>query len=133
MALKVELKPGEKMILGDCVITNDDQRTRLYIQGDAPILRAKDIMTAETADTPAKKVYLVVQMMYLDKNPQFHHESYFALIKDLMQAAPSTLPYIERINNQILTGSLYKALKEAKALIKYEGELLSHAPGRSSL
>jgi flagellar biosynthesis repressor protein FlbT len=133
MALKVELKPGEKMILGDCVITNDDQRTRLYIQGDAPILRAKDILTPETATSPAKKVYLVVQMMYLDKNPQIHHESYFVLIKDLMQAAPSTLPYIERINNQILTGSLYKALKETKTLIKYEGELLSHASGRSSL
>ena len=27
MALKVELKPGEKIIIGDCVVTNHDQRT----------------------------------------------------------------------------------------------------------
>ena len=33
MALKLELKPGERVILGDCVITNDDQRTRLTIDG----------------------------------------------------------------------------------------------------
>jgi len=38
MALKVELKPGERFILGDSVITNDDQRTRLFIEGDTPIL-----------------------------------------------------------------------------------------------
>lgn len=130
MALKVELKPGEKMILGDCVITNDDQRTRLYIQGDAPILRERDILTPETADTPAKKIYLVVQMMYLDKNPQQHHEAYFALINELMKAAPSSLVLIEKINNQILTGSLYKALKEAKSLIAYERDLLEHASRR---
>ncbi len=54
MALKVELKPGERFILGTSVITNDNQRTRLYIQGDAPVLREKDILTAETADTPCQ-------------------------------------------------------------------------------
>lgn len=133
MALKVELKPGEKMILGNCVITNDNQRTRLYIQGDAPILREKDILTMETANTPAKRVYLAVQMMYLDDEPQKYHEDYFSLIRELMQAAPSTLAHIERINNQILTGSLYKALKEAKELIAYEGELLNHASGRTGV
>jgi len=133
MALKVELKPGEKMIIGDSVITNDDQRTRLYIQGDAPILREKDIFTPETADSPAKKIYLVIQMMYLDKNPQQHHELYFQLINDLITAAPSCAPYIERINNKILTDSLYKALKEAKALIAYERELIEHASGRTSV
>ena len=31
MALKVELKPGERIIIGECVITNADQRTRLVI------------------------------------------------------------------------------------------------------
>ena len=45
MALKVELKPGERIIIGDCVVTNADQRTRLVIEGEAPILREKDILT----------------------------------------------------------------------------------------
>jgi flagellar protein FlbT len=133
MALKVELKPGEKMILGECVITNDDQRTRLYIQGNVPILREKDILTPETADTPAKKVYLAVQMMYLDRDPQIHHETYFNLTKELMAAAPSMLPLVEKVNNKILTGSLYKALKEAKALIAYEGELIGNASRSTGL
>ena len=36
MGLKVELKPGERIILGECVITNADQRTRLLIEGASP-------------------------------------------------------------------------------------------------
>jgi flagellar biosynthesis repressor protein FlbT len=127
VALKVELKPGERFILGGCVVTNDNQRTRLFIEGDAPILREKDILTPETADTPARRVYLAVQMMYLTGDQTAHHDAYFALVKDIITAAPSTYPYIERINNQILTSSLYKALREARRLIAYEGELLGNA------
>lgn len=127
MALKVELKPGERIILGDCVITNDNQRTRLFIEGDAPILREKDILTAETADTPAKRVYFAVQLMYLDGNIDSHADDFLALSKDFMNAAPSSAGIVERINNKILTGDLYKALREAKALISHEEERLKDA------
>lgn len=133
MALKVELKPGERFILGSCVITNDNQRTRLFIEGDAPILREKDILTPETADTPAKRIYLTVQLMYLSGDVKAHRDIYFRLVDDVLRAAPSTLPYIEAINNQILTSSLYKALREAKRLIAYEGELLEHAVSGTGL
>jgi len=127
MALKVELKPGERFILGDSVITNDDQRTRLFIEGDAPILREKDILRLEDADTPCKKIYIVLQMMYLATDPKQHHPLYFQLIDDVLRAAPSTAPYIEAVNSKILTGEMYKGLKEAKKLIEYEGTLLNNA------
>ena len=68
MALKIELKPDERIIIGESLITNSDIRTRFLIDGDAPILREKDILTAETADTPVKRIYLCVQMMYLEKD-----------------------------------------------------------------
>ena len=127
MGLKVELKPGERIIIGDSVITNDDQRTRLVIEGDAPILREKDVLTPHNADTPCKKIYLAVQLMYLSRDPKEHHKLYFELVQDVLKAAPSTLPYLDRINNHILTNSFYKALKEAHLLIHYEEQLLSHA------
>jgi len=133
MALKVELKPGERLIIGECVITNADQRTRLLIDGQAPILREKDILTNKTADTPAKRIYLAVQLMYLAKDPQAHHDIYFRLVRDMVNAAPSTWPAIESINNHILTGEMYKALKDAKKLIAYESELINNAKRGSSL
>jgi flagellar protein FlbT len=132
MALKVELKPGERIFIGECVITNDDQRTRLLIDGTAPVLREKDIMTAERADTPAKRIYLAVQLMYTSHEPRTHHEVYFALIRDIVQAAPSTWPHIESINNHILRGELYKALKQSRKLIEYEQELCRNATTRSA-
>ena len=42
MALKVELKPGERILIGESVITNGDQRARFLIDGTAPILRERD-------------------------------------------------------------------------------------------
>jgi flagellar protein FlbT len=65
--------------------------------------------------------------MYTSKDPRDHHEVYFALVRDIMKAAPSTWPLIESINNHILTGEMYKALKDARKLIAYEEELVSNA------
>lgn len=128
MALKVELRPHERIIIGACVITNTDQRAKLLIEGDRiPILREKDILTPETADTPAKLIYLAVQLMYLAPDPMAHHPTYFSLIKDVLNAAPSAWPFIEAVNNHILNGDLYLALKEAKKLIAHESELLDSA------
>jgi flagellar protein FlbT len=127
MALKVELKPGERIIVGECTLTNCGQRTRILIDGASPILREKDILTPATADTPAKRIYLAVQLMYMSRDPRAHHDTYFALVREIVQAAPSTWAYVEIINNQILTGNLYKALKEARKLIDYETELFEHA------
>jgi flagellar biosynthesis repressor protein FlbT len=133
MALKVELKPHERIIIGDCVVTNSDQRTRLLIDGTVPILREKAIMTPDRADTPAKRVYLAVQLMYTSKDPRLYHEVYFALVRDILKAAPSVWPYIESINNHILTGEVYKALKYANKLIIYEQEILANAKRRASV
>jgi flagellar biosynthesis repressor protein FlbT len=127
MALRIELKPGERILIGESVLTNSDQRASFLIEGEAPILREKDIMTPEQADTPAKRIYLAVQLMYTSRDARAHHDVYFALMRDIVQAAPSTWSYIEIINNRILTGDLYKALKEAKNLVRYEQELLQNA------
>ena len=140
MALKVELKPHERIIIGSCVVTNTDQRARLLIDGDnVPILREKDILTPEAANTPAKVVYLAVQLMYMSPDPQNNHGTYFNLLRDFVTAVPNAWPIIEGINNHILSGELYLALKQARKLIAYERELLdqieamnANKPGVSS-
>ena len=43
MALIIDLKPNEKVLVGTAVITNDKSRSRLHISGEAAILREKDI------------------------------------------------------------------------------------------
>src|SRR4029078_7699436 len=121
MALKVELGPHERIIVGNCVITNTDQRARLLIDGDnVPILRERDILTPETADSPSQLVYLAVQLMYISPDLQTQHGTYFNLVRDIVTAVPSSWPIIEGINNNIMSGDLYRALKDARKLIAYE-------------
>ena len=133
MALKVELKPHEKIIVGSCVITNTDQRAKFLIEGDRlPVLREKDIITPATADTPSKLIYLAVQLMYISHDPQEHHAVYFDLMRDLLQVVPSAAPLVDEINNHILSGDYYRALKESKKMIAYEKQLLASAKGETS-
>ena len=128
MALKVELKPHEKIIVGSCVITNTDQRAKILIEGDRlPILREKDILTPATADTPAKLIYLAVQLMYVSQDPTEQHAIYFDLMRDFLGAVPSATGLVQDINNHILSGDYYKALKASKKLIAYEAELRARA------
>ena len=120
MALKIELKPNERLILGDCVVINAGQRTRLTIEGMVAILREKDIMTPGRADSPAKRIYLVLQLMYTSKRPEQHRATYLRLLREILAVRPGARPFIDSINNRILTGELYKALKETHKLIAYE-------------
>lgn len=125
MSLKVELKPGERIIIGTSVLRNGEQRVRFFIEGDAPILREKDILTPDTADSPAKRIYLAVQLMYLTGQAQ--GSAYLSLLHDFLSAVPSALGHVDCINNEVLSGELYKALKTAKKLIAYERDILDNA------
>ncbi len=127
MALKVELKPGERLIIGSCIVTNSDQRTRHTIEGRLPILREKDILKPGDADTTAKLIYLAVQLMYLEGSFQASRTEYFSLVNAMAMTVPESVPLLDEINNEILTNNLYKALKASKKLIQLERELHKNA------
>jgi len=123
--LRVELKPFERIVIGQSVITNSDTRAVFLIDGDTPILREKDILTAETANTPVKRIYLCVQQMYLEDDIPKYQELYLGFVRDMLEAVPSSREQIEAASNHILNGYLYKALREIRKLMKREEELLS--------
>lgn len=127
MALVIDLKPGEKILIGDAVITNDSHRSRLHISGNTPILREKDVMKEEEADTPCKKAYFLIQCMYLARNPKTYYDTYFETIKEIQHAAPKLSFMFLSINEKIIQGTFYKAMKEAKELIQLEKDLIDHA------
>lgn len=127
MALVIDLKPGEKILIGEAVITNDGARARLHIAGDSAILREKDVLQEKDADTPCKKIYFLIQCMYLSKTPGEYHRKYFDLVEDIQRAAPSCRVFFMQINEQIISGFYYKAMKLGKELIQHEAELMSYA------
>ena len=126
MALVIDLKPQEKILIGEAVITNSSQRTRLHIAGDAPIIREKDIMHEDNADTPCKKIYFLIQCMYISREPKDYHDKYFKHVSEIQKASPTSAIFFMQINEQIISGSYYKAMKLAQQLIEHERELLEH-------
>ena len=89
MPLKISLKPHERMIIGGAVITNGDSRTQFSIENKVPLLRQKDIMSEPEADSHCRRIYFVIQLMYVDEeNLMTHHQTYWHLIEDLVRAAP---------------------------------------------
>lgn len=133
MALVIDLKPGEKILIGSAVITNDSARTRLHIAGDAAILREKDVMLEEEADTPCKKAYFLIQCMYLARNPREYHKKYFDLIGEIQHASPTCTIFFLQINEKIIEGMYYKAMKLGKELIEHERELIENATKQTSV
>ena len=126
MALKIALRPHEKIIIAGAAITNGSCSTSLLIENNVPLLREKDILKEVHADSPARRIYFVVQLMYMDQeNLAEHHKLYWNLVNDFIKAAPSALGLIDKINVQILGAQYYKALKFARELIKYEQSIIS--------
>jgi len=128
MPLRVELKPFERIIIGESVIINSGARTSFLIDGETPVLREKDTVTAETADTPAKRLYHCVQTMYLKNDISRYQTSYLAALEELRESwavyevSGCIEPAIAAIDRYIAAGSLYKALKEIRKLMKRDEE-----------
>jgi len=126
MALKITLKPHERMIIGGAVVTNGNTKCNLLVENKVPILREKDIMNEKDADSPCCRIYFAIQLMYIDEeNLITHHNTYWKLVQDVVKAAPSTLGLIDQISEHILSSRYYQALKLTRKLIAYEQEVLA--------
>jgi flagellar biosynthesis repressor protein FlbT len=122
MPLRVELKPFERIIVGESVIINSGTRTSFLIDGDAPILRERDTVSEETADTPAKRLYHCVQTMYLKNDVPRYKASYLGCLNELRETCPDEGELIATVNQHVAAGALYKALKEIRKLMQREQE-----------
>ena len=129
MALKLTLKPGEKIAINGAVVVNGERRTEFVIENMASILRESDIMRAEEATTPARLIYLPVMMMALDSGCR---KSLFAEFdKRLTEFAsvlsdPAALSLCLKISAAVANGAYYKALGHCRSLMEFENERLSH-------
>jgi len=125
MALKISLKPNEKMIIGGAVISNGPAKCEFVVENNVPILRQSNIISPDQANTPARRIYLAIQLMYVDPAEiENHQKLYWQLVKDIIQAVPRTLGIIDPMNELILQGNYYQALKSAQYLIDFEQEVI---------
>jgi len=129
MPLKLSLKPGEKFVLNGAVVQNGDRRSNLVLQNQASILREKDIMQEAEANTPAKRVYFPVMVMYLDPdNGEDMYDEFVLKMTEFMGAIknPEMLSQCVGVSREVMAGNYYRALNRCRKLIVYEQGSLGH-------
>ncbi len=132
MALKLTLRPGEKLLLGPAVLQCVEQTAKVLVLNKVPIVRDKDIITEEEADTPAKKLYATILKMYLDQeHERKYHEAYFHLLRQLiaMNVETKALNLLMDVSERIIEGDHYRALKACRKLVDYEARVLNDEHG----
>ncbi|MEQ8587434.1 MAG: flagellar biosynthesis repressor FlbT [Thalassobaculaceae bacterium] len=135
MPLKVNVKPGEKFVVNGAVMVAGNKGASLVLQNEATILLGKDIMQEDEADTPAKRIYFTILLMYLDdEGRKDYYPIFMKLIEDFMEA--TTFNEVRRtllhIVQDVDAARYYRALKTCKALIAYEDQVLAFGRGETT-
>jgi flagellar protein FlbT len=121
MGLRVRLRPHEPVIVNGCVVTNGDRRNTLTVSSYGQILRAKYILQADEANTPARRLYFGVQTLLIEggQNPddvaivnKLGSLAFVAMTTD--EARARILTAMDHVHG----GEHYKALCELRSLIE---------------
>jgi len=125
--LLIKLAPGEKIVINGVVVENGGDHTTLRILNQAHVLRAKDILTFDEANSPAKRVYYALQCFYLFHDDREQHlQAARGYLDDFVKAAPSSAPLVNQIAEHLMRDDSYQMLKVAKKLVEYEKRILDN-------
>ncbi len=131
MPLKIQLRPQERVIINGAVIEgHSDSRTEITVLNKVMIMRQKHIIKEKDADTPSKRLYFTLQMMYIDPdNIDDYRQHYQKFHKDLCETVtlPTLVNSLELIDRSVENNNFYDAMKICRELIKVEAELLKIA------
>ncbi len=129
MALKLSLKPGEKFVLNGAVVANGDRRASLIVHNKASILRERDIMKEEDVNTPAKRIYFPIMLMYLD-DTEFdkYYDEFILRMTEFLSVVetPEVIEICVSISKDVMSRNYYKALVSCKKVVAFEEERLSN-------
>ncbi len=123
MALKLSLKPDERLVINGAVIANGDRRSTLIVHNKASILREKDIMQEGDVNSPAKRIYFPIMLMYMDGGADNkYYEEFVLRMTEFMNAisTPIAIENCVKISRDVMDKNYYKALITCKKLIAFE-------------
>ena len=127
MALRISLRDGEKVIINGAVLRSVG-RTDLRLENGASVLRGRDVMTPEEANTPARRLYFACMMAYIESGDQRpHQDAIVELIRELLGALSSSEARAACVSfaQKVACGEYYQALADCRWLIDYEAQLIA--------
>ena len=131
MPLKLKLAAHERLIVNGAVMVNGGCRTTLVIGNFAHIMREKDVLQERDANTPTKRLYLILQTMLMQPPPSEAVTASYRLAHSQLICAyerPENLTILAEVDSMVDAGDYYKAMMKLQPLIAYEAQLLNVPP-----
>lgn len=125
--LRISLRDGERIIINGSVVRSVG-RSLLCVENSSAILRGRDVMRPEEANTPAKRLYFACMLAYIDPDDVERHQHSVASWAGELSAVlvqPEARAACLRIVDHSSKGEFYKALSECRQLVSYEAEAMT--------
>lgn len=130
--LVLKLAPKERVLVNGAVIENGDRRSRLSIvTPDANILRLRDAIHPENANTPVRRVCYAAQLILTgDVDPKEDRLAMLRRLEELSQVFtdPDSRSSLAEATEAVLNDNHYRCLKALRTLLPREERLLAIRP-----
>ncbi|MCK0140092.1 flagellar biosynthesis repressor FlbT [Aliiroseovarius sp. F47248L] len=126
--LVLKLSPKERVLINGAVIENGDRRSRLSIvTPDANILRLRDAIHPEDANTPVRRVCYIAQLVL--SGDVSKDDARLQLLRGIEQLSQvltdvDSRDLLSLATSAVLEDQHYLALKQLRALLPREERLL---------
>jgi flagellar biosynthesis repressor protein FlbT len=129
--LILKLAPHERVLINGAVIENGDKRSRFsIITPGAHILRLRDAIHPEEANTPVRRVCYIAQMVLSgDADPKEARPQLLRGIEQLSQVFtdPDSRTILTRATDAVRAEEHYQAMRALRALLPREERLMAQA------
>lgn len=132
--LVLKLGPRERIMINGVVMENGDRRTRINIMTpDANVLRLRDAIHPDEANTPVKRVCYVAQLVLAgEADPEDARPQLLNGIEQLSQVFldQDSRDHLVAATDSVIEGRFYQALKALRCLLPRETRLMAVASGQ---
>lgn len=121
MPLKVVLRPDEKIIINGAVIGAGDRPGVMYLYNTVNFLRGREILKEESIDCIEKKLYFVIQLIYIfPEDTPLNLVRFESILAEVREARPDAGKALDEIATLVGEANYYRALKICRKLFKPE-------------
>lgn len=130
--LVLKLGPHERVLVNGVVIENGDKRSRLSVlTPNANILRLRDAIAPDAANTPVRRVCYMAQLVL--SGDAATDEMRMPLLRGIEQLSqiltdPDSRTQLTIASKATLEGQFYPVLRALRSLLPREERLLAHRP-----
>lgn len=121
MPLKLSLKPKEAVVVNGAVLRNGERRGTILLQNQARVLRQKDVLEPEAAQSPVEHLYFAIMQMYLTGETEgpLYDQAVTAIAAAMgeTQSEEHKQRLID-ISSACAAGETYQALTRCRKLLK---------------